>query len=486
DDDFVVAQLVRIELLADAGSQRGDQRADLLAGQHLVHARALDVEDFSAQRQNRLERAVAPLLGRAARAATLDDQYFGLGRIALLAIGELAGKGGHIERAFPARELACLARGLAGSRGLDDLADDDLRLRWMLLQPILQRLVDDVLDHGTHLRGDELVLRLRGEFRVRHLAGENRGEPFAAIIAGERHLLLLRHTALLGVTGDLASECTAEAGEMGAAVALGDGIGEAEHGLVVAVVPPQRTFDGDTLALALDHDGGGNERRLVAVEVFDESFDPALVTQLLALLHGMTHVGEDDQHTRVEEGEFAQPVLQRREIEFRHGEGLRARQEGDLGPALVASGADDGQRGYRFAVAELHEVLLAVAPDGELEPARERIDDGDADAMQTAGDLVGVLIEFAAGMELSHDDFGGGDPFALVNVRRDAAAIVADGTGAVRIERDDHLLGETGQRFVDRVVDDLVDHMVEPGAVIGIADIHARPLAHGVETFEDL
>ncbi len=68
DDDLVVAQLVDVELVADRGAERGDQRADLLAAQHLVDARALDVEDLAAQRQHRLEFAVAALLGGAAGA----------------------------------------------------------------------------------------------------------------------------------------------------------------------------------------------------------------------------------------------------------------------------------------------------------------------------------------------------------------------------------------------------------------------------------
>ena len=51
DDDLVVAQLVGVEVLAaDAGAERRDQRADFLARQHLVEARALDIEDFPAQR----------------------------------------------------------------------------------------------------------------------------------------------------------------------------------------------------------------------------------------------------------------------------------------------------------------------------------------------------------------------------------------------------------------------------------------------------
>src|SRR5262249_61663397 len=104
-------------------------------------------------------------------------------------------------------------------------------------------------------------------------------------------------------------ERDAEAGEWRAPGALRERLGAAEHGLVFSVGPPQRAFDPYTLALALDHERGGNERRLVAVDIFDECLDPGLVTQRLALLHGMAHVGEHDQHARVEEGELAQPVL---------------------------------------------------------------------------------------------------------------------------------------------------------------------------------
>ena len=58
--------------------------------------------------------------------------------------------------------------------------------------------------------------------------------------------------------------------------------------------------------------------------------------------------------------------------------------------------------------------------------------------------------------------------------------------GAVRIERDGDLFRIARERLVDRVVDDLVDHVVEAGAVIGVADVHARTLAHGIEALEDL
>ena len=61
----------------------------------------------------------------------------------------------------------------------------------------------------------------------------------------------------LCVAGDLARQRAAESGEMGAAVALRNVVGKAEHVLVVAVIPPQRALDRDAVAFGLDHDGFG-------------------------------------------------------------------------------------------------------------------------------------------------------------------------------------------------------------------------------------
>ena len=48
-----------------------------------------------------------------------------------------------------------------------------------------------------------------------------------------------------------------------------------------------------------------------------------------------------------------------------------------------------------------------------------------------------------------------------------------------------HLRGVARERLVDRVVDDLVDHVMQARAVVGVADIHARALAHRIEALED-
>src|SRR5262249_54863582 len=120
------------------------------------------------------------------------------------------------------------------------------------------------------------------------------------------------------------------------------------------------------------------------------------------------------------------------------------------------------------------------------EPSRKRVHHRDADAVQTAGNLVGILIEFSAGVQLSHDNFGRRDAFALVDVGRDATAVVAHRARSVGIERHSYFGGKPGEGLIDGIVHYLIDHVVEAGTVIGVADVHARPLADRVEALEDL
>ena len=67
----------------------------------------------------------------------------------------------------------------------------------------------------------------------------------------------------------------------------------------------------------------------------------------------------------------------------------------------------------------------------------------------------------------------------------DAAAVVDDGDRVVGVDGDDDAGAVAGERFVDGVVDHLVDEVVE-AARAGGADVHAGPFADRLEAFEDL
>src|SRR5690606_17158892 len=147
--------------------------------------------------------------------------------------------------------------------------------------------------------------------------------------------------------------------------------------------------------------------------------------------------------------------------------------------------ADDVEPLLRLAaVDEAHEVALAVSVDLDLEEARERVDDGDTYAVEAARDLVAVAAELAAGVQHSEHDLGRAEVVVLgVELDGDAAAVVDDLAPAVFEEGDVDAGAVARHRLVDRVVDDLVDQVVQTARPRG-ADVHARPFAHRLEALE--
>src|SRR5207245_3699573 len=131
----VLPERLDVEVIGpDAATERCDHRLDLVAAQHLVEASLLDVQNLSLERQDGLEAAIAPLLGRPPCRLALDDVQLALGGIALLAVRELAGQGAAVQGALPAHEVACLPSRLTGACGVDRLPDDAPRHRWVFLE----------------------------------------------------------------------------------------------------------------------------------------------------------------------------------------------------------------------------------------------------------------------------------------------------------------------------------------------------------------
>ena len=280
---------------------------------------------------------------------------------------------------------------------------------------------------------------------------------------------------------------------MRAAVALRDVVGEAQHGLVIAVGPLEGRLDRDAVLLADDIDRLADQRGFLPVDMLHESFHAAFVFQRDLERLGAALVAEDDLHAAVEEGEFAQAVFQRLAVIVRHCEGRGRREEAHRGAgirlailALWRGPAPNKRRFHAPALDEAHEVLIAFAVDRQVQPVGQCVDDRHAHAVQAAGDLVGVLVEFPAGVQLGHDHFGRRDAFAGMQADRDAPAVVGHFRRAVGVQRDRHAVGMAGERFVDRVVDDFVDHVVQARAIVGIADVHAGAFAHRVEALQDL
>src|SRR5690606_13462806 len=92
---------------------------------------------------------------------------------------------------------------------------------------------------------------------------------------------------------------------------------------------------------------------------------------------------------------------------------------------------------------------------------RQGVDDGDADAVKTTGDGVSAATELSAGVQDRHHDLDGRLLLLLVDVDRNTAAVVGDSESAVLADEHPDVVAVPGERFIDGVVDDLVDEVVE-------------------------
>ncbi len=72
---------------------------------------------------------------------------------------------------------------------------------------------------------------------------------------------------------------------------------------------------------------------------------------------------------------------------------------------------------------------------------------------------------------------------AAVEIDWDATAVIDDRDRVVDVNRHVDLVAEAGQRFVNRVVDNLVDEMMQTRRTRR-TDVHRRPFANGLESFE--
>ena len=74
----------------------------------------------------------------------------------------------------------------------------------------------------------------------------------------------------------------------------------------------------------------------------------------------------------------------------------------------------------------------------------------------------------------------------LVDTDRNAATIILDTYGIVRMVQNGYFMAMPGQRLVDGIVDDLEDHVVQAGPVIRVPYVHTRTFADGIQAFENL
>jgi hypothetical protein len=171
-------------------------------------------------------------------------------------------------------------------------------------------------------------------------------------------------------------------------------------------------------------------------------------------------------------------------VELQYGEDLGIGLEADRG-ALALGLPHHRELLGRLAPDKLHMVPLAVPVHDDLQPLAQRIDHRDADAVESAGDLVAVFVELAPGVQHREGDLDCRLLLRGMHVHRNATAVVGHRNRVVGVDGDVDGVTMARECLVDRVVDNLVYQVVEP-ILAGGADIHARAFAYRLQTLEDL
>ena len=119
---------------------------------------------------------------------------------------------------------------------------------------------------------------------------------------------------------------------------------------------------------------------------------------------------------------------------------------------------------------------FAIPPDLDLEFARQRVDHGNAHAVQPARVVIVFVVELAAGVQPREDELNPGDFVLGMHVHRHTPAVVDNLDRTILEEPNVDRASVTRERFVDAVVHHLLDQMVGASGI----RIHAGTAPHRV------
>ena len=198
---------------------------------------------------------------------------------------------------------------------------------------------------------------------------------------------------------------------------------------------------------------------------------------------GRPFIDQSDAQILIEEGHLMKTFAQRLEIVVDRLEDLGVRPERLTRPMFIGGFASPKRTG-RHAVFKRDPPYVAVTPDFGLHAARQRIDHGDADAVQSARNGVTAVAELPSRVEDRHDDFDCRTMLGRMVADGNPAAVVAHAHAAVSQDRHFDVVAVSRQGLIHRIVHDFV-YAVVKAALTGRPDVHAGTFAHSFETFEN-
>src|SRR6266478_9578881 len=201
--------------------------------------------------------------------------------------------------------------------------------------------------------------------------------------------------------------------------------------------PTRFDCDWSSDVCSSDLNRGGVEGGLAAIQVLDEFGDATGKAEFGGFLG--TLVSKGDLQAFIEKSVFAEASGQRVVAENGLFENAWVGMELDFcaGFAGFAS-LLEFIGGLPFFVTLLPNGTIAL--NFEFEKVGKSVDDGNADAVETAGYFVSVAVEFSTGVKHGEDDLSRGALFRGMHVNGNAAAVVDHRDGIIGVNGDVHFV----------------------------------------------
>ena len=262
-----------------------------------------------------------------------------------------------------------------------------------------------------------------------------------------------------------------------------DVVDKGKEAFRIAVKILQTDVHLDTVPLTGDENRRRMDAGAVAVEVFDIGDNAAL--EMKTVFGAIPFVLEQDVDVFIEKGQLPHPVLHDLVLKDDGlGENFRIRLEMNGGPGLLAGA-------YLFEFTCFQAVFIGLPVDFSVAlylghgSHAQGIDHRNTDTMETAGNLVGGMVELATGMEGGHDQFQGRHIFRRMHIHRNTATVILNRDRIILVDNNAYLRAVACKGLIYGVVDHLVDQMMQT-LDTGIADIHGWSFTNSFKPIKNL
>ena len=229
---------------------------------------------------------------------------------------------------------------------------------------------------------------------------------------------------------------------MGAAIHRADVIGKSKNAVGISInAPLQRCFNRHTILFSIHINNFGMQCIFFGIHIGDIFLDAALIeiNFFVGLAFGITGsftlIAENNPHSSIEIGEFAQTRRQRGVIKLdADRENLNIGLEAHTGACQTIL---RGRLIFRHKTANRSSTLkaltvhLALTANGDFHPFAQSVDHRHANTVKTTGNLVSTRTKLATGVQHGQHRFQRTLASAGVNVGGNTTTVIGDASGTV-------------------------------------------------------